>query len=67
VTASDPRLADHADRGRSYAIVSDVSLGVAALAGGFAAYWFLTEGRGESKAAFEPIVGPGGVGVSGTF
>jgi hypothetical protein len=69
VTASDPRLADHRDRGRGYAVVSDVGLGVAAVAGGLAAYWFVSEGGGESHARFEPIVGPdvAGVGVRGRF
>ena len=67
VTASDPRLADYADRGNMWALTSDVSLGLAAVGGGLAAYWFFTEGKGESKAAFEPLVGPTGVGVSGRF
>jgi hypothetical protein len=67
VTASDPRLADYASRGNSWALTSDVSLGLAAVGSGLAAWWFLTEGKGESNATFEPFVGPTGAGVSGRF
>ena len=47
-------------RGRTALVLAGAGAGVAA-------WLYLTEGRGESAGRIAPVVGPGAVGVQGTF
>jgi hypothetical protein len=67
ITPDDSKLVTLRDEGETFATVSDVSLVIAAASAGAATWFFLTEGKGESSGAITPIVGPGAVGVQGTF
>ncbi len=67
VTRTDPMLGSLRDSGDTYATLADVSMGVT-LVGAAAATWlFLREGKETSAGQIVPLVGPGAVGVTGSF
>jgi hypothetical protein len=67
VTAADPELRDMKAAGERYARLADVGFGLALVGAGVTTYFYLREGRGESKGTLRIGVGPGGAVASGRF
>jgi hypothetical protein len=67
VTRDDEMLGALERDGDTYATIADVSMGVT-LAGAAVTTWlFLREGKAASEGRIVPVVGPGAVGVGGSF
>ncbi len=66
-TATDAEWAARSDDLASTRLACNVSWGIAALAAGASAYFFLTDDSGETHAGAAIVPGGGAVGVSGRF
>jgi hypothetical protein len=67
VTPQDPMLQDLKSSGQTSSKLADVAFATALVGLGVTTYFFVTEGRGESKGSLKIGIGAGGAAVSGRF
>jgi hypothetical protein len=67
VTPDDPMLQDARSSGDRFSLFADIGFGLALAGVAVGAYFFMTEGRGESEGSLQLGVGPTGAVARGTF
>ena len=67
VTPDDPTLNDLRSSGQTSSRIADIAFGAGIVGLGLTTYFFITEGRGESKGSLKIGIGAGGAAVSGRF